>query len=123
MCTCTARICPIRVGARPVHVHVDDYSPSPLRGSPVRPARRPARLGPGRGPPVPGTAVRGPDSTPVPAPDLDGPAGLAVLLEPVIDPPAAHAARGLQLRDRDPLRAGVVQRVPQRRVGPGVVIT
>lgn len=52
-------------------------------------------------------SAAGPCGAPVAAPDLDGPAGRGVGLEPVVDPAAGTVARGGQLADRDSLRAGV----------------
>ena len=117
----TAGVCSTRVGAR----RVDEPDPVTRRhrpGVPARPARGPARCGAGRGPPVPGGAIRRPGRAPVAPPDLDRAARRGVRLEPVVHPAAAHAARSFQLRDRDSLGAGVYQSVPQRRFRPGAAI-
>ena len=79
---------------------------------------RQAVTGPGRRPAVTGPALRRAGGAPAAAPDLDGPPGPGVLPEPVVDPPAAHPARGPQLADRDPLGRRGPQRGPQRAERP-----
>ena len=58
------------------------------------------------------TAVSRPHSSPRPARGLDGTPGPGVLAQPVVDPAAAHAARGHQAGDRRAVRPGLQKRGP-----------
>jgi hypothetical protein len=49
-------------------------------------------------------------------------AGSGVFAEPVVDPAAAHAARGHQVGDRRAVRAGPQQCGPERRLRPVAVV-
>jgi hypothetical protein len=73
-----------------------------VTGQAARPTGRPARAGvPQR------AAVPGPHGPPRPARGLYGAPGPGVLAQPVVDPAAAHAAHGDQVRDRRAVRAGL----------------